>query len=432
MSAPDFINNFEASMAKLANIRRGIQSNIEMKEQFSNNIKNSLAQINTRLKDLAGQISALKQQADDLQMQVNTNTASVGDKDRQLQELQSRMQQLQSDHDEALKQLNSEKQQLADAANQKQQQIDEMENQLREITGLKDNLTSERDALRNELQGKGDQAQQHADQIKMLSEESQTKLKEQEEQLLTRINDCEQKIQAFEQQIKDRDDEIARLNQELQNSQGQAATASQELQKQIEQLTQQNGELVQRIVQATVAINEAADELDAISKGVPNAQTQDEVNALLQQIEESLENIGRAIQGQRAAAPVSQGMLAENSPISVVDATSGQRVDMPLNALKRELQRKAVQLRNSNPNIENKYQIALDKINQSTSQQEITNILRGIAIKNTQRGLEVSGGRRTKKIRKQKGGFTYKSTSKRRSISSTPKSNRRTSRRSSR
>ena len=425
-TSDDFIQQFEASMARLADIKRAIQGSIQMKEQFSNNIKDNLSQINARLKDLTGQILTLKQTADQLQLQVNTNNSSIGDKDQQLSDLQAKMQELQTEKENAINQLNQEKADLINQANQKQQQIDQLESQLREVTTLKDNLTAERDALRNELQGKGDQSQQHSDAIQKLTQDAQQR----EADLNNKINECDARIQQIQLQLTEKDNEINKLNQKFQAKHGETQNTSQELQKQIDQLTQQNEQLIQRIVQATQAINEAADQLDAISNGVPNAQTQQEVAELLEQIEKSLENIGRAIQGRSAAAGPSgqnqQQTLTQSTVIPLTDISNQTPINVSFEQIVNELKDKS-RIGGSQGE---KYRVALSQLRNATEPADVAQILstNNIAFKNG----KIMGGRRTKKNRKQKGGFTYKSTSKRRSITSTQKSSRRSSRRSSR
>jgi chromosome segregation ATPase len=436
MAPPEnFIQQFEDSMARLSDLRKGIQANVQMKEQFSNNVKNSLSQINSRLKELYEQINSLKKTVDELQSQVTNHNAFIGDKDKQLSELQEQMKQLKEERDTALAQLNEEKQQLMNQINEKQQQIDQLEAQLRDVTTLKDSLTAERDALRSELQGKGDLAQQHAQQIQTLTEEAQQR----EQDLNNKINECDAKIQGFEQQLAEKDGEILRVNEEHKSTQGAAQNASQELQNQIEVLTQQNQQYIERIVQATSALNEAADDLDSIYKGVPNAQTQDEVKELLDQIEQSLQNIGSAIQGQRAAAPPiavesSQGQeplkpLSERIPsdtiIVIKDMATNKPKPVEFGAIMKMLSDKS-RIKGASES----YNKALNAIkNFAKESTDVAFILKAnnIVFKND----KIMGGKKTKKNKKQRGGFTYKITSKRRSISSTPKSSRRYSRRTS-
>ncbi len=72
MAENDFIERFDASMRRLNDVRQGIQANIEMKQQFTTNIKDSLTEINRRLTGLVGEISQLKNRAQELETQVNT------------------------------------------------------------------------------------------------------------------------------------------------------------------------------------------------------------------------------------------------------------------------------------------------------------------------------------------------------------------------
>jgi hypothetical protein len=78
---------------------------------------------------------------------------------------------------------------------------------------------------------------------------------------------------------------------------------------------------------------------------------------------------------------------------------------------------------------DNKYSTSLKDLSNITDINDVINILNknGIEFKNN----KIMGGRTTRKNKKQSGGFTYKSSSKRKTISSV-KSLRKTSRRSSR
>jgi hypothetical protein len=134
------------------------------------------------------------------------------------------------------------------------------------------------------------------------------------------------------------------------------------------------------------------------------------------------------MQGQGSTA---QGSLPINTPISVINSTSGQPINVSLGLLNQQLGRKAEQVRRTNPNGDNKYQMALNKIATARTPEEVLGYLNGITIRGSPEGIIVTGGRRTKKNKRQRGGFTYKTTSRRRSISSTAKSSRR-SRRTSR
>jgi chromosome segregation ATPase len=450
MAERDFLDEFQESMNKLNESRRKIQEGVDINNQFTNSLRQKLENINGRLRQFAGEIQQLKETANNLQGQVNANTASIGDRERELQELNQRVAQSQQERDAAIANAQREKAELQDQIAQRQAKIDQDEQNIlrlndeaRQANENLEAMTRQKEALDNELRGKGDLANQHAEEINRLTQEAQQAAQQKEDEnqraqqaLLTRINDCERRIQEAQQKIAEKDEEINRVGTEHEATRGNAQTQSENLTRQIQDLNARNQQLVERIVQATQAIGEAADQLEAFSQNIKQARSEQDLNQMLVEIEQSLELIGRAIQGQHAAAspqgaPMAQGNLPDNTPVRV-NVTGGPPTDIQLNIIKSQLSQKAQQLRRSNPNAENKYQIALNAINQAQTPEEVTNILRGVTIKNTQRGFEISGGRKTKKNKKQKGGFTYKSTSRRRSISSVPKSTKRTFRRSSR
>ena len=80
-----FLTDFQNSLTKLVNVRENIKATLLMREQFSNNLKSKLSQINDRLKDLAQQIANLKKSLNALENQVQANSTSVNDKIKQVE-----------------------------------------------------------------------------------------------------------------------------------------------------------------------------------------------------------------------------------------------------------------------------------------------------------------------------------------------------------
>lgn len=414
--ANNFIQQFEASMQRLADVRRNIQANFQIKEQFSNTVKEGLTQINARLRDLAGQVGALKQTADNLQGQIDTNANSIGDKDRQIQECRTLVEQLRGEREAAYAQLNQARVEMANQIDELQRRINELEGQLR-------NVTAERDSIRNELQGRGDMAQQHATELQRQSEAAE----QQQRELTDRINQLDSRIQELERQINEKDAAIAEQGRNTSQATSQLQTQVEQLNAEKRQLEAQNENLIQRLIQATQAINEAVDQLDAISRGVPNATTQTEVNQLLQEIEQSLENISRAIQGQRAAAaipaqvPAQGSRIPGNSEVTVLQR-DGTPINIRLNAIISQLEAKMRQSEiNRRP--DSKYVRAYNAIRNADDANEVSNILRQAGVDFNANGQVKGGKRKTKKVKNQRGGFIYSNTSRRR-ISSTMKSSR--------
>jgi predicted nucleic acid-binding Zn-ribbon protein len=264
----------------------------------------------------------------------------------------------------------------------------------------------------------------------MQSEESLQRLQQQQTDLTKKIDDCEAKINNLEQQLQSKEEELARINQENINQQNSAAQATQNLQQQIETLTKQNQDLIQRIIQATQIINESADQFDTILKSVPNAQTQEEVNDLLKQIEESIENISNALQGQKSQPETNK--IDFNTPINILNFQGGLSTVLSKSELLKLLAQKDKEMSRYDPNI-TKYKEAVEYINnlQSTNPEDITIYLRNKRIV-VNKNKTILGGKKTKKVRKhkqkQRGGFIYNTNSKRKSIISHTNTSRRSSR----
>lgn len=430
MIAPQqFLIDFEEKMQKLANIKRNIQAGIEFKTQFTNDLKVKLGDINQRLRELARLISELKEKADNLEIQVNTNTTSIGDKERELQQLRDQITALTTERDNMTTIINQQEEQARNNIAAKQAEIDRCEADLRDAKQQFEAQNAELNALRDEMAKSGNEKDvAHAEQLRQLTEQSQKQLAEQESQLIQRISDCEGKIAGFEQQIRDKDVELTEKQKAIDDATGQAQNAAQNLKQEIDAVKLENQNLVERLMAANVAINDAADDLQRLTDDVPNAKTKQEVDILLneitQQIEQSIINIGRASQGQSSNLGVQR--LDPNTQLQL------QGHQMTYGQLIKDLQRKSSQLqRQGLPVDKNKYikvinsLKSLDNIDSSNIEQLLQS--NDVTIKEN----GVSGGRRkTKKNKKQKGGYTYKKDIKRRSI--TYKSSRRNSRRSSR
>jgi len=429
MTAPQqFLIDFEEKMGKLANIRRNIQAGIEFKTQFTNDLKTKLGEINQRLRELAQLITTLKEKADNLQIQVNTNTTSIGDKERKLQQLRDQITSLTTERDNLTARIRQQEEEAVNNIAAKQAEIDRCEAALRDIQPKYEAQTLELNALREEMTKTGNEKDAaHAEQLKQLTEQSQKQLAGQEAELMQRINDCEGKIAGFEQQIKDKDAELATKQKAIDDATGAAQNAAQGLQQQIDDLKLENKNLVERLMAATVAINDAADDLQRITDDVPNSTTKQEADALLneitQQIEQSIINIGRAAQGQ-AAQPSAAGQY---------DVEPNFNNLMQLHRLQDKRQYLAFirtirsgQIQNEiNTNINAAENGNNDAIN-AVKRALLANQIKVNAPRN------IGGKRRiTKKNRKQKGGFTYKTGPKRRSLTSkitTKSSSRRSSR----
>jgi predicted nucleic acid-binding Zn-ribbon protein len=452
MSQQDFLNKFQDSMTKLNTVRGNIQASIQSKEQFANELKTRLQDINGRLQQLAGLIKDLKNKADNLEGQITANSASIGNKDMELQQLREQVAALTTERnaimEKTAQQDNATKTQMA----QLQGQIDNYEVQLRDLKQAAETKTAEVNALRQEMTTRGDAKDAtHAQQIAQLTEQSrqqleqqEAQLKQKEAQLMQRINDCEGKIVGFQQQITQRETMLADKQRQLDEQILQAQNSGTAVQGQIAALKNENEGLIQKLIAATTAIYQSAEDLQMLMASVPNAQTKQEIDALLntinQQIEQSLQNISRATQGQpmlQGQQPMLQGqqpMLQGQQPmLQGQQPMQGTRIDpntpitiqgspITYNQLIQQLGKKGADVTRNTRNQNNKYNIAVNELRSVTNPSQIESVLskNGISLKN---GVVFGGKGKTRKNRKQKGGFIYSLNTKRRNARSKSKSN---------
>jgi hypothetical protein len=157
---------------------------------------------------------------------------------------------------------------------------------------------------------------------------------------------------------------------------------------------------------------------------IEGAQNKQEIEALLnditQQLDQSIQNISRSMQGQ-APMPPRMPTIDTNTQLQL----QGRKISY--GELITGLQRKASQLqRQGVPDEQNKYAIVINGLRglNKPNSANIEVLLQSNSVTIKENGV-FGGKRKTKKNRKQKGGFTYKISSKRRGITS--KSSRRKS-----
>lgn len=426
----EFLSRFDDKMQELNGIKEKIQSTIQFRQAFTSNLKTKLQQVNTRLKDLADLIRTLKEKADSLQTTVDTNKSSIDEREQRLQALQQEIVSLKQERDSLNARMEQERQATEAKMRDQQAKIDGCEAQLRDVKQEKEAAEVRAQALDNELKSRGDQQAAHADELKRVQDANKAQLDQQERDLLARINECEQKMQGFQQQINDKETANKDLQDRLTTKHTESSSEAERLQNEIAALKSENEMLIQRLIAASKAISDAVENLQMLTDNVPDVQNQQEVDQLLKgitdQIEESIINISRATQGQRPVVPPppplgeelpippplqNQGSLYKlplNTNITLTDLYNNKPVTMPFSELIKLIERKARQ-----PGVSDVYRRALTELQSANNQQEVLNAMRNkVSLKN---GI-IMGGRRTRKNRKQKGGFTYNKNSKRRQI----------------
>jgi chromosome segregation ATPase len=417
-----FLQDFQNSMDRLAGMNQKIQDSLKQKQQFSDKLVNKLKEINAKIQALAGQINQLKANLDQLKGQVNNNTSAIGDKDKQIAALTQRINALEAEKQQLGQQLADFQKKCNDEKLALQQKIDNDEAQIRKLTEDNVALKNQSDALTKELSNQGDLQGQHAEQLKQQTEQFQQQLAQQEQAnkqqidaLMAKIKESDDKVLDLQKQLQVKTDEAAAHAKTIEDSQSQGQTQIAQLNKQIQDLKTENDDLIERIKSATVAISQAIENLETLANSVPNQQTEQYIDKLFEEIELSIQNINGVLQGRSSQQGQPKGNQISPNETVTLTQVGGPEVQVQVQTILGELNKKIRQ------NAGQKYIDALKAIQQpGVTAKDIPNILsnNNIAYKNNQIMGGKSKSKKTKKVRKQRGGFTYKANVRRRSISS--------------
>jgi chromosome segregation ATPase len=411
--SPQFLQEFQNSMDRLGQMNVKIQDSLKQKKNFSDKLVNKLKEINNKIQGLAEQINQLRVNLDKLKGQVNSNTGSISNKDKQIADLTKNINILEAEKKQLSDQLEQFQKKCNDEKMVIQTKIDNDEAQIRKL--MEDNLLlqSQADILTKELASKGDIQGQHAELIKKQTEEFQQKFAAQEQankkqidELMAKIQQNDNLILDLQKQLKEKTDEAASHSRTIDNTQNQGKTQILQLNKEIERLKADNDQLVNRIKDATIAITKAIDNLEILANSVPNSQTEEYIDKLFAEIENSLQNISGDIQGQSSIKNTKNisNTISPNENVTIPQI-GGPPVQLEFQNIINELNKKT-----SQPNSGRKYIDALNELNNpGITIADVPAILskNNISYKNNQ----IMGGKkskRTKKIKKQRGGFTYK------------------------
>lgn len=419
MSNPDFKQEFENSLQRLAQINSAINANIKGKQDFSARIIQRLSAINEKVKQLGDSIKALKDKLSNLEAQASTNNSQIVDISTQVNTLKTEITQLTNDRDKAITELEQLKNLYKTNVQDLQKKIDDYEEKLRQLTDQNGVIIQQRDALDAQLKQTGDLGTAHAEELKKITEQHALELQQKDEQLRLLQEDNTTKMKQLQDEITVKENElnktvtdignnaaqlqsqIDQLTKEKQDKDNQIA----QLQGEITQLQNENQDLITRIVSATQAIAESTNRLQELND--PTLFNEAELDAKFQEVEASIQQISNAIQGNPVATnQLGQGKLPPDTQITV----NGE--NLTLKQIVSQLRTKPQKDRNTGG--KSKYALALDTVSKAQTPEQVVEVLNSLGIIAKNGGI--SGGKKTKKRRKQKGGYTYKLNSKRKSI----------------
>jgi len=430
-----FLQEFQGNMQRLSQINGIIQKNIQDRKDFSGYIIEKLGTINQSIVALAGKIKALKNLVDQLQTTVNTNSGNIEQKDQEIAALRAQIQKLLEDQEALKQQYDALQKKCRDDLANNQQQISDLTAQIQKCNADNEALRDRIQILEDELKNTGIEGTKNVEALKKQADEFKKIVDD-----LTAENN--KKITALNEAIQAKNEENVRISdtlrqaeanyqatkEELDRVKANAQAGEQELQKSITDLTAENTALIARLKDANIAIVNALTLLDQLTDESLNRDNIQNVNAALQQIERSLEEINRALQGQTISSASSSATGVMNKingsdVVRVMDIAGNE-----INLLYKDIISKLTE-RASKSGISPKYENALREIKANNNIAEIPLILRknGVEVKNGQ----IFGGKKyrnykktkkckksikNKKTKKQRGGFLYKNNSRRKSL----------------
>ena len=415
------LQEFTNSMAKLEDINRLVQSSVEQKQAFSNNLVGKLKDINGKIKVLAGQINQLKDTLDGLQGKVTTNGSAINEKNTQIGQLNQTIIQLNAEKQQMSEQLHAIQEQTINEKAALQQKIDADEAQIRTLMESQTALQTQANALTDELANKGDVQALHSKEIQQQTQKFQEQLEAQSQVNIQKMNELtneitvrDNKLNDLQKELEDKTNEVTAHAQNINTVQGQTASQIEALNQQIVDLKTENNDLIERIIAATRSINMATASLETLSNSSPNPQ---EIDQLFGMIEQSIKDISNSLQ----SGTNNKVQINPEQRIQVTDIGTSNPSQLKYSTLITELTRKA----SESGNVE-KYKTAKNEVLQAASHEEIPAILSNYNIQ--YKNGKIMGGKRpiykrtqrtkkNKRIKLQKGGYIYKGNTKRRSIS---------------
>lgn len=421
-----FLQNFQSSMDELNKTNQKVQDNIKQKKEFSSNLLGKLKDINVKIKTLAAQINQLKTVMNGFQKQVTVNDGSIDAKDKEINELKTTVKGLEGEKQQLVQQLSEYQKKCADDKNMLQQKIDAQEQQVRKLMDENTAIKKQLDALSNELKSKDGAQKQNIDKITELTEIVKNNEQKMQE-LLAQIKEKDAKIANLEKQLTDKTKEVANEAQKINDALAQSQQTIEQLNQQITELKRQNDNLLQKIIAATQAIKEATANLELLIQTDATADSA-QYNQIFNEIDQSIQNISSIIQvptvsqnpnGPPPQKPVKPLPKISQNEIIQITSLEGTPLQVEFKDVLAQLSSKS----SASGNVQ-KYKDALQQMQNAQSSSEVPSILsrNGIVFKNG----KLMGGNKSKKtkknnrpikqVQKQKGGFSYRKNTKRRSV----------------
>jgi chromosome segregation ATPase len=403
---------------------------IENNKKFHEELQRSLGSISDQIEQIDAKIRELTQKLEALQNQIQTNEGIIASNEEEKRRLEQQSMEAENKRLETARELaNNEAERLRLQEDLARQQRDNAE----ELKMLNERLEREKTELQGASERERQQLQQEIErtkeEISALNEDNKSAALRSKEELQI----LNQEREKLKQELNDSKVEVEKITEE-----------SKTLELNSAQLREENAKLNSTLAIAKEQMTHAIENLNALS----NEQEHGNINNLVTRINEQLKEINKllgiqegrpidvyVVEGESNNIPFqSQTGTRENQQrvrgpiVDINDIIMFNGAQKPIKEIIEFLQVKNNQIKRNNPN--NKFKIALEYINNALTSQEIQSYLQLDTYKGGRKTRKaIKNKRKTRKIRKQKGGYYYNQNSKRKSITTT---SRKTSKRTRR
>lgn len=437
MPDPNFIQQFDEKIHQLNKLRGRIDSTINMRREFTQDLKDRLNEISKSITTLYGLISELKQNRDNLANDLNANKANIQNNTDEINRCKKTIDSLTREKEQMTQRLKEQEQAIIEKNNEKTN----IEAELRDLRQANETQKTELSALKNEGTQKD---RQHAEALERLNEQHTKQLADQEAQLLARISELDNQITALNEQLSSNNEQLTNSQQSLQQQINEKQEQIVQLTIENERLQEQNNALQQQIRIASEAIETAIRDLTILMDREPNKDSEREIIEILNNITDQIEssitiinNINNNNNNTPASAPA-QGtqdavIIRDYPPKLQVQDLDGDKVTIVLNDLNDRLDKKDNIIVKNTKNA--KIQKAISDIksqrqNGTLSEQKLKQFYNNAFQKGGKRTRKMRNKkmRKTRKIKKskkhQKGGFIYNPNTKRKKLKSSKNATR--------
>jgi chromosome segregation ATPase len=437
---PNFLEAFKSSLDSLqqfnANLSDAVTKDKQDKDSFLQYVNSELGDINNKIKALEELINKINTELNNLRSASENNTTIISNNDSEKALLQQQLQQLQDNEAQLRQQLAAAQQDAADKQRTIQQQIDEKEATITQLTAENAALKSQTDALNQQLVNRSQTDAEQTAAIQKMTEDNKQALE-------TQAAANAAQIQQLQQEIADKDAQIAGINNT--NSTGLASITAEldackaemvAVKQEIAEITAENNNLKEQIAQyeetiknATATINDVVASLNNLLTQIPQAQDRTAIAALFKEINDEIAKLNGLLSGPNQVVvpqqpqPIEQPIVQPQPSARLTDNTiiTIENDNIPLGNIRAMLKEKKKATFRI-PDAENKYVKALAQVNAATTIGDVLAAIHDNGI--TMRHGKVTGGKMGERMRerskkrhtktkmystrkKQRGGFTY-------------------------